>query len=167
MIRRKAASGPPSDAQRPDVAVHYMYMVWSLIIQTLTFRAAVLVVDYLILAVVLQRPVEAGFITIVRHGLHTFMYWGHEVAWIHWRLGHATTLTVFRQHTIRKTISFRIISLAADLVLLGILTQSIWASSLGAVLIGISNSIFFYFHDRWWQAWRTRHTEGINVLNEH
>ena len=146
--------------------VHYSHMVWSLVIQTLTFRVVVLAIDYLILAVVLQRPVEAGFITIIRHVLYTFMYWGHEVVWIGRKLSSdPANLGSSRRHTIMKAISFRIISLTADLILLGVLTGNIWASGAGAVLIGISNTVFFYFHDRWWEAWKKRHADKVDALS--
>jgi len=142
-------------------------MVWSLVIQTLTFRAVVLVIDYLILAVVLQRPVEAGFITIIRHILHTFMYWGHEVAWVNRKLNDASViLTASRRHTIIKAISFRIISFAADIIFLGFLTGNLLVSGLGSVLIGASNTVFFYFHDRWWEAWKKRHADNVDALSE-
>jgi uncharacterized membrane protein len=142
-------------------------MVWTLVIQTLTFRAVVLIIDYLILAVVLQRPVEAGLITIIRHSLYTVMYWGHEVVWLNIRLRRIpTVLVASRRHTILKAISFRAISLTADLILLGVLTGSVWASSLGAVLIAISNTVIFYFHDRWWEAWKRNHAEKMKALNE-
>lgn len=132
-------------------------MAWSLIIQALTFRATVIFVDYAILVMVLQRPVEAGFLTIIRHISHTFMYWLHEVTWANRRLNHIPTDQVAsRQLTLYKTLSFRGISLIADLLLLWLLTGNIKASTAGTVLIGVTNTIFFYLHDRWWQAWRTR-----------
>lgn len=134
-------------------------MVRLLILQTITFRIIVILADYLVLAVVLQRPFEAGFVTLVRHVVHTLMYWGHEVAWAHRKID--TVLDdkkALRHHAIQKAISFRIISFVADIFLLLLLTGDAWFSGVGAVLIGITNTVFFYYHDRWWEAWRARHS---------
>jgi uncharacterized membrane protein len=132
-------------------------MMWSLVAQTLSFRIAVVIIDYVIMAAVLQRPLEAGVITIIRHVLHTFMYWGHEVAWSHRRLNTAAFLPGSWRYTLGKTISFRALSVIADFALFMLLTGNVGISSVGTLLIGVSNTIFFYFHERWWQRWRAEH----------
>lgn len=133
-------------------------MVWSLVVQTLSFRAAVIGIDYVILAVALQRPVEAGVISIVRHVLHTFMYWGHEVVWARRHLGSQRgNAAASRRQSVIKAFSFRVISLAADVALLLVLTGDVRTSGAVALAIGVTNTIFFYYHDRWWTAWRAHH----------
>lgn len=138
-------------------------MVWSLVVQTVSFRIAVVAIDYVIVAVVLQRPLEAGLITIIRHVLHTCMYWGHEVAWMQQRLSNTAFLPGSRRYTLAKTISFRFFSIIADFTLFMLLTGNVGISSMGTLLIGVSNTIFFYFHDRWWQRWRARNKSSVHV----
>src|SRR3989338_2935106 len=121
----------------------------SLVVQSITCRVTVIFADLVILQFLLAEPFIIGTVTIIRHAVQTVLFWAHEHIWnkVSWGIKFG-----YRSHarTIIKALVFRFIVTLKDFGLIYLFTLSFSTTIKATVLIALSNTIIYYFHERFW-----------------
>lgn len=127
----------------------------SLIIQAISYRLIVIILDTIILFFVVGEFWKISAIVLVRHLIQTVLHWLHEVAWFHNKWG-VTAGGTSHLRTLYKTITFRLLASGKDMIVLYLLTQDLTTATKGMLLISTFNTIAYYLHDRFWSAKQLR-----------
>lgn len=123
-----------------------------LIVQAISYRIIVIILDTIVLFFVMGDPWKISAIVLVRHLIQTVLHWLHEVAWLHSSWGMTVQGDASHLRTLCKTITFRLLASGKDMIVLYLFTQDLIIATQGMLLISLLNTIAYYVHDRYWNA---------------
>ncbi len=127
-------------------------MRYSLVtIQAVSYRIIVIIVDAIALFLLFGNLWQMSIIVLLRHLIQTVIYWFHEAIWLRSNWG-VTERGSSHTRTLVKTLTFRFIASAKDIVLIYALTENALVAAEGTIVITVLNTIVYYLHDRYWHA---------------